>query len=449
MSTELTVVQQVRRTLDKMEPELRTLLPAHIPPAQFIRIAQTAMQMNEDLQLCTPKSVIGACTKAAEAGLVPDGDEAALVAYNVKVSKKGQPDRWEKQAKFMPMVRGIRKQVQQSGMCKDWKVRLVYAQDHFEHIDGDVETLTHRPAYVEDDHPVIVYSIAYLENGELSRHVMRMGAVEKIRRRSRSAERGPWVTDYEEMVKKTCLRQHSKALPRSKDNIAQQRFMGSIRALDDAEAVIEDKGRVEPLPLSMHEAASQRLREAVEVSDFEDAGDDDRPAAVVEHVEAEVVEMPAQQQQRKRRTAADRLAEAEEGRKQRLAAYEQKQAAKHAGKLIQQAAPEDEARDYEFEQQAADEASEDPLPAGFRDQAPQQGPSVQDRPEAAAFRDGWDARFVGKTRTPPTSLVHSSDVKAWLKGYDAAQQSVDIGNAPGSPQASRIMCDNLIAKMFA
>jgi hypothetical protein len=35
-----------------------------------------------------------------------------------------------------------------------------------------------------------------------------------------------------------------------------------------------------------------------------------------------------------------------------------------------------------------------------------------------------------------------------MDGYDAAQKTIDLKNQPGSPQASKIMCDNLISRLY-
>lgn len=478
MGQEITVVQQVRQTLDKMRPELVSVLPAHLPVEAFVRITQTALQQNPDLQQCSVRSVVAAATKCAEAGLQPDGEEAALVAYNVKVSKRGEPDRWEKQAKFLPMVRGIRNQVIRSGMVKDWKVRIVYSQDKFRHIDGDVEVLEHEPAYAEGDYPVLVYSIGYLENGEISRHVMRMATVNKIRARSRSKDNGPWVTDTDEMIKKTCLKQHGKALPKAKEDLARQRIETSLRALDEAEGVLE----VEHSPatdaprLASHEAATQRLREAVETSAFDDPADD-RFAGAVDAQSTPVQPEQPKRTRAPRKSPSERLAEAE-GRKPSAPLREQLEASVEAERgngrsapaaaAQQQAAPslstpepagqsvssaanaespfdpdayQDDGRDYAFEDEMRAE------PAGFRDQAPEPA-SGQEREDRAAFRDGWNTRFQGKVRVPPRTLDQAKLVQAWMNGYDSAQKTIDLGNTPGSPQASKIMCDNLISRLY-
>jgi recombination protein RecT len=430
MGQELTIVQSVRQTLDRMQPELRAVLPAHIEAPAFTRVAQTAIQMNPDLQQCTTRSLVAACTRLAEIGLQPDGIDAAIVAYNVKVSKRGEPDRWEKQAKAMPMVAGIRDLVRRSGMVREWKVRLVYSQDHFRHIDGDVEMLEHIPEYADGDRVAKVYSIAYDNDGQvMSRHVMRIDAVEKIRRRSRSPDNGPWVTDTEEMIKKTCLRQHSKALPKAKDDLQRERFMGAIRALDDAEDTLAlDRGPVSaalPAPaMSVQDAARRRLAEAVESSALD--VEEEQPTAAP----------AASKAARKRKTADERLAEANAGAKPKEAP-----AASPAPQETVSQPPVDDARDLTYER----EISETPAPESEfgRETAD------QDEPEVEAFRDGWRARSTGKTRLPPRTITQQDVAQAWIAGYDALQKTIDIGNAPRDADASEAMLSRMIDKQFA
>jgi recombination protein RecT len=45
--------------------------------------------------------------------------------------------------------------------------------------------------------------------------VLSPGEVEAVRKRSKSPNKGPWETDYDEMGKKTAFRRHSKWLPLS------------------------------------------------------------------------------------------------------------------------------------------------------------------------------------------------------------------------------------------
>lgn len=485
-SRELTVAKRVAGALHKMEPEYRAVLPAHIRPEAFIRVAQTAIQMNEDLQACTPKSLMAACTKLAEIGLQPDGEAAAIVAYNVKVSKRGQPDRWEKQAKPMPMVAGIRDLVRRSGQVKDWKVRIVRKGDFFEHLDGDVESLVHRSAY-DDEAPIThVYSIAYLESGEISRHVMTISAVERIRMRSRSPDRGPWATDYPEMVKKTCLRQHSKSLPKAKDDLARERIMGAVRALDDAEDVLQlDRPAPAPMPqLTMHESARRRLQEAVETSAFDVEAEEVTTAPIAAPAEpddrqasnAQVAEAP--KATRKRRSPSERLAAINEpakgnGQAAPAAAKQQTDAPSsstpaHSGRSGSPAAPatsssraQRQAENEPVEYESQSSGFVDEYVAGENGQAieddrfpgdPEPDHSQDDRdgedPEELAYRDGWHARSGGKTRFPPRTMTTAAEAKAWLDGWDAFDKSVKLGNAPKTAEASEAMLDQIVGRVF-
>jgi recombination protein RecT len=59
--------------------------------------------------------------------------------------------------------------------------------------------------------------VARLKTGEVSREVMSVAEIEKVRARPRAKDAGPWVTDYSEMCRKTVARRHSKVLPMSTD----------------------------------------------------------------------------------------------------------------------------------------------------------------------------------------------------------------------------------------
>jgi recombination protein RecT len=471
MGNDLTVVQQVRQTLDKMRPELAAVLPSHLPVEAFVRLSQTALQVNPDLQQCTVKSVIAACTRCAEAGLQPDGEEAALVAYNVKVKRKGENGQvredWEKQAKFMPMVRGIRNQVQRSGLVKDWKARIVYSQDVFKHVDGDVEQLVHEPAYHPDDRPILVYSIAYLANGEISRHVMRMEAVERIRRRSRSKDNGPWVSDTEEMVKKTCLKQHSKSLPKAKEDMTRQRIEATMRALDDAEGVVDVEHRpaLDAPPLATHEAARRRLQEAVELSAF-DEPEDAQFTTLPPADQAPAPETP-KRTRAPRKSPAERLQEAEAGRQGNGRAAPDAAAQQTAapssstpapvGRSASPAAPAkspspeaavDEGRDLAYEAEtSARQVDDETFPGDMPSQLDPEERAGED-PEELAYRDGWNARFSGKTRNIPRGIYDQKGAQAWLTGYDTAQSTVSRGIAPKTEAESERMLDQYASKVF-
>jgi recombination protein RecT len=196
---------QVRHDLQRMSQEFGSVLPPQIPVERFIRTAITAVQQNPDLLRTERRSLMGACMKAAQDALLLDGREATLVIFKSK-------------AQYMPMVAGILKKVRQSGQISTIAAHVVYERDEFDYQLGDEERIFHKPNILEDrGKPVAVYCIARTVDGGAFREVMSTAQVEKIRSRSRSANNGPWATDWDEMARKTVVRRLSKYLPSSTD----------------------------------------------------------------------------------------------------------------------------------------------------------------------------------------------------------------------------------------
>lgn len=196
---------QVRQDLQRMSQEFGSVLPPQIPVERFIRTAITAVQQKPELLRTERRSLMGACMQAAQDALLLDGREAVLVIYKNK-------------AKYMPMVAGILKKVRQSGQISTIAAHVVYERDEFDYQLGDEERIFHKPNILEDrGKPVAVYCIARTVDGAAFREVMSTAQVEKIRARSRSANDGPWATDWDEMARKTVVRRLSKYLPSSTD----------------------------------------------------------------------------------------------------------------------------------------------------------------------------------------------------------------------------------------
>lgn len=203
-NNQVAVINEVRTAIDAMAPQFAKALPKHINVDKFVRVAQTAVQMNPDLLAADRRTLYAACTRAAQQGLLPDGREGAIVTYGNK-------------AQWMPMVGGIMKLVRNSGEITTWSVQAVYERDSFDYQLGDDERIVHKPALSNRGNLVGVYSIVTMKGGEKSREFMSVDEVNAIRTRSRSGNGGPWKTDFAEMAKKTVVRRHSKRLPMSTD----------------------------------------------------------------------------------------------------------------------------------------------------------------------------------------------------------------------------------------
>lgn len=218
-----TDINTMRGTLSRLEPELDKLLNegrGQVASKKFVRTAQTALSFNPDIALCSANSVMGACLKAANDGLLLDGREAALVVFNVNTGTRDAP-KWEKTAQYMPMMQGILKRIRNSGEIKTITAHLVYEKDHYRYIRGDAERIEHEELYDGDRGKVVrVYAICYLKNGGIEREVMTTEEVEQVRSISRAKDSGPWVKWWGEMARKTVLRRLAKRLPLSAEIVS-------------------------------------------------------------------------------------------------------------------------------------------------------------------------------------------------------------------------------------
>jgi recombination protein RecT len=103
-----------------------------------------------------------------------------------------------------------------SGKIVSLIAREVYANDEFDVAYGLEDALRHKPVVIGDRGDVIAYyAVAKLVGGGHAFVVLSKADVEKIRKRSRAKDSGPWQTDYDAMAKKTCIRRLFTYLPSS------------------------------------------------------------------------------------------------------------------------------------------------------------------------------------------------------------------------------------------
>jgi recombination protein RecT len=214
-------MQQFRGMLEgSMKAEIAKALPAGIEPDRFIRTTVTAVQMNPALLDADRRSLLAACMKSAQDGLLPDGREAVLNIYNTKVKENGQ-EFWVQMVQYLPMVRGLLKVARNSGEVAHIDAAAVYERDEFIFERGDESKLIHRP-YLggEDPGPVIAaYCIAKLSNGEIHREVMSRRDIEKVREASKASNGPGWTKWYDQFAIKSVIKRATKLLPSSSDRL--------------------------------------------------------------------------------------------------------------------------------------------------------------------------------------------------------------------------------------
>jgi recombination protein RecT len=253
----------IRKFLDSRMQELKMALPAHISPERFIRVVITTIQKNPDIGACDRQSLWNACVMCAADGLLPNGEEAALVAYKTK-------------AQYLPMYQGLLKKFRNSGEFRHVNTYVVYHDEPFEHwIDETGEHFKHVPGDERDIKKVRrVYATATTKDGGVFIADMSIGEVNKRRAMSRATrEDAPWEKWPEEMMRKTAIKALAKFLPRSSD-------IDALLQRDDA-------------ALSGVEAIEER-RHAVAATDtmsaLERFAQDDQPQQVEEHKPEPVID---------------------------------------------------------------------------------------------------------------------------------------------------------------
>ena len=193
--------------LNDRSDALRAALPPHIKLDRFISSVMTAVQLNPDLLACDMRSLWLACVRCAQDGLLPDGTEAAIVAYKDK-------------AQYLCMYQGLLKKFRNSGNFQWITTGIAYTGENYEHwIDESGEHFKHVPS---NDDPKAkihrVYALATTKDGGTFIAELTPADVAKRRNMSRaSRDDAPWKMWEGEMMKKTALRVLSKLLPKSSD----------------------------------------------------------------------------------------------------------------------------------------------------------------------------------------------------------------------------------------
>ncbi len=198
-----TPAQTIGAYLKKMEPEIARVMPKHMDVDRLLRIALTTIRTNPQLLECTIPSLLGAVMQAAQLGLEPGLlGQCYIIPYG-------------REATFIIGYKGMIDLARRSGNIKSIYAHEVYSNDEFEYEYGLHPSLTHRPAMNERGEFIGVYAVAHFMDGGYQFEFMSKEEIDRRRMRSRSYNSGPWVTDYEEMAKKTVIRHMFKYLPLS------------------------------------------------------------------------------------------------------------------------------------------------------------------------------------------------------------------------------------------
>ena len=197
-------VLTVRDLFLKNKDQIQAALPKHMTVDRMIRVAFTSINLTPKLLDCTPRSLLAAVIQCAQLGLEP-----GILGHVYLIPFKDQ-------VQVIPGYRGLLKLARNSRELSTIFAQTVYEQDKFHYQFGTDPKIEHVPSDVDRGEPTFYYAVCRLKDGGIQFEVMRKDDVTKHRDRySRAAKQGPWVTEFDEMAKKTVLRKLCKVLPAS------------------------------------------------------------------------------------------------------------------------------------------------------------------------------------------------------------------------------------------
>lgn len=207
MTVPVQKVEAVRALLHTYQNSMATLMPVWCGTTteRVISTAIEAVMTNRQILRCTGGSILLSVKTACEFGLTfaKSFGQAYLVPYR-------------DQCTLIVGYKGLMELVRRAADVKVLDSGVVYEGEVFEVIKGTQPSLNHVPNYSlprADENIIAFYSIAFYENEHPHFEVMTKAEVDAIRARSKAATRGPWVTDYPPMGRKSVIRRHCNYLP--------------------------------------------------------------------------------------------------------------------------------------------------------------------------------------------------------------------------------------------
>lgn len=227
----------IKAALEQNKASMAEVIPSHLSPERLLSLALLSIRKTPKLQECAVSTLLGCVVESSRLGLELGGSlgQAYLIPYTVK----GVPT-----VQMIIGYRGYVELMRRGGQVSTIRAVVVHQKDHFELREGLEQVIDHRPYLQGDAGPMkFVYAVAkFARSGDYQAVFLTKAEVDAVRSRSRASADGPWVTDYEEMAKKTAVRRLAKLMPLS---------------VEAAEAIEQDDERSYDIESTAVEVASE------------------------------------------------------------------------------------------------------------------------------------------------------------------------------------------------
>lgn len=238
-----------RELVKQYSPDFAAVLPSHIKPETWVRVAQGALKKGRRLDnnpsnpfelevaaVNNPGVFLAALLDAARLGLEPGTEQYYLTPRKVKG-----------QFEILGIVgwQGLVELMYRAGAISSVTAEIVYANDTFQYRPGRDEKPIHEIDWDANDRGEmrLAYAYATMKDGATSKVVvMNKAAIERVKKASQGADSqySPWVNHPEAMWLKSAVRQLAKWVPTSAEYRKEQ-----LRAAQEVAA--EHQSRIEPV----------------------------------------------------------------------------------------------------------------------------------------------------------------------------------------------------------
>lgn len=229
---------------DTLKNQIAQALPKNVCSIdRFMRVLFTSMQKTPKLLSCTQESLFSAFMSCGQLGIEPDGRRAHLIPYGTT-------------CQLIIDYKGLVELALRSGLVSKIHADIVCEKDVFEYDLGEIRA--HKVDWKSERGPMYAaYALVQMKDGATACAVMSKREIDGIRKRSRAGSSGPWVSDYDEMAKKTAFRRLSKWIPLSPE------LRTAIEVNDESEGSIDIKAEVIPPEIPIDPFASDEAKASV------------------------------------------------------------------------------------------------------------------------------------------------------------------------------------------
>lgn len=242
-------------------PDFAAVLPSHIKPEQWARLALGALRRDVKLREAAendPASLMVALLHAARLGLEPGTEQYYLTPRKVK----GQPS-----VLGIPGYQGLVELMYRAGAVSAVIVECVYSNDRFDYVPGRDTRPIHEIDWDSDDRGALrlAYAYAVMGDGATSKVVvLNRAEITRIKASSQGADSqySPWKTAEAAMWSKSAARQLAKWVPTSAEYMKDR--LRAVAEVNAEQAPRELPADLPPVPQGLDESVDYDTGEIVE-----------------------------------------------------------------------------------------------------------------------------------------------------------------------------------------